>query len=137
MLFKFNVSNVVITNTNAHGVITESTTLKTDSINFEAEATAEEVIKVMEATVELISKKQKKNMVDRYHVFITERWTSNNDPIHDKWIYDRRDHKYIHQDGYGNKAICGKAKYMQISRAYYGEKRIEGLDVIESYDTDF
>lgn len=134
MFTKINVSGITITSTLTNG---ETTTMKIDSINFEDNCSATEAIKVLEALPKILNYKQKKNKAERYHVFLSERWDTKNNPIHDKWIYDRKDHKYIHVDMYGHKNICGKAKYNQIARAYYVKERIEGLDVIESYDTDF
>ena len=142
MLFKFNVNGVVITETTKDG---RTTTLKIDSLSFEDEATAEETVEVVKTFADIAKtvRPRKRNTTkkndtvgERYHVFVTEKWDNKNNPIHEKYIYDRKDHKYMFMASNGVVIKTTKREYSRIARAYYDES-ITGLDVIDSYNTNY
>ena len=73
MLFKFNVSNVVITNTYAQKDVTESTTVNIDNVSIEQEVKPEEVKELLNSLVNVakelrIAKRRNTRPAKRYHV---------------------------------------------------------------------
>lgn len=73
MLFKFNVSNVVITNTYAQKDVTESTTVKIDSINLEQEVKPEEIKELVNGITTMVKEfittsKNNNTSNKRYHI---------------------------------------------------------------------